>query len=132
MINLTLSVNQTITLTLNPTDFAGNVGRIKSINWTTISGNSTIIPSDNGMTAVITAAANPGVTVFKIGANTNMKFKHCDTSSLASSFDYPPVSTPSIIFNEVSVNVVQDRIDSTQGHTTTNLGVSAGSPRDQV
>ena len=130
MITLTLSVNQTITLTLNPQSFAGNIGRIKGITWKTISGNSTVVPSEDGMTAVITANSTPGVTIFEVGANTNMKLK--SPTSPVIPFQFPPISPPTLIFNHISVNVVQNRIDSTQGSTTTNLGVSVGSPRDQV
>lgn len=61
MINLTLSVDQTITLTLNPQSFSGKIGRIKTITWKVLSGDSTIEPSADGLTAIITASSKPGV-----------------------------------------------------------------------
>lgn len=130
MITLTLSVNQTITLALNPQSFDGKPGQIKAITWETISGNSTVTPANNGMTALITAASTPGLTVFQVGANTNMNLKKITKWIDIDLHQSETNNNATLIFNQISVNVVQTRVDSTQDRTTTNLGVSVGSPQN--
>lgn len=130
MINLTLTVNQTITLTMNPQSFSGKVGRVKTITWKVISGESTIKPSVDGMTAIITASSTPGVTVFLVGADTDMNLKTARKWVNIDLHQSATVNADGFIYNQISVNVVQTLPDKSQDRTTTNLGLSAGAPRD--
>jgi hypothetical protein len=144
MINLTLSVNQTIALTLNPQSFSGKIGSIQNVSWKTISGKSTIQPSPDGLTAIITASPKPGVTVFLIGGNTNKQMvtqpKMVNSGSQQSAIINADdvvykhggfvFNQDGFIYNQITINVVETRADTAHDSTTTNLGISVGSPQD--
>ena len=136
MITLTLVVNQKVTLTINPQSFSGKQGQIKNISWKLVSGDSTLEPSADGTTAIITASSKPRVTVFLVGADTHMNMAKPKMNKIALSQSVSPSPTGYVynhdgyIYNHVSVQVVQTRTDSTHDRTATNLGLYAGSPRD--
>lgn len=72
MIKLTLKVNEKVLVTLHPQTFAGITSEVKDVTWKVLSGNSTVTPSSDGLSAVIVAPQSEDTSVILVGANTNL------------------------------------------------------------
>lgn len=123
MITLTLAVNQKVTVNINPRSFAGYKSNVKNAVWSVESGNSTVVPSSDGFSAVLTASDKPGTTLFLVGA---VPVTYMNWASFQS--DSPlEVVKDELIYNHISLKVVEKRVDTSHGEAT-DLGLEAGSP----
>jgi hypothetical protein len=123
MITLTLTIKQKVTVKINPRSFAGYKSNVGNVVWSVESGDSIVVPSSDGFSAVLTASDKPGTTVFLVGA---VPVTYMNWASFESDSPLDVVKDENI-YNHISLKVVENRVDTSHGEAT-NLGLEAGSP----
>lgn len=103
MLELTINNHQKVTVTLNPVDQDGNPEPVDGIPaWVVQSGNSTVVPAADGMSADLISEDGVGDTVFGVSADADPG---------------PGVQT---IQDTITLHVVHE--------FASNLGLTAGQP----
>jgi len=70
MLEISITNEQQVLVTLNPVTAAGHPAPVDGIPaWTVQSGNSTVVPAADGLSAQLVSEDNPGDTVFMVSAD---------------------------------------------------------------
>lgn len=73
MIDITITDEQKITVTLNPVTEKGKPVRLDGApTWSVISGDSTVVAAEGGLSATLTSSDTPGDTQFLIEADADL------------------------------------------------------------
>ena len=73
MLELTITNEQKVNVTLKPTTGAGKPAKVDgSPSWSVISGNATVEPAQDGMSAELISADDPGDTDFIVKADADL------------------------------------------------------------
>jgi hypothetical protein len=73
MLNISIQNDQKIELTLAPVTASGNPATLDGVpSWTVVSGNATVSPSENGLSAFLVSSDEPGKTVFLVEADADL------------------------------------------------------------
>src|SRR5262245_963856 len=73
MLEITITNEQQVKVTLNPTTEAGHPASLDGPPaWSVISGDSTVTPSDDGLSADLISANDPGDTDFLVKADADL------------------------------------------------------------
>lgn len=72
-LDITLTNEQQIAVTLKPITATGKVATLDGKpSWTVVSGESTVIVADNGLSAVIRSSDNPGTSQLLVTADADL------------------------------------------------------------
>lgn len=70
---ITITNEQKVTVTLTPTTATGRPAKLDGPpKWEVQSGNSTVTPSEDGLSAVLTSADEPGLTTVLLTADVDL------------------------------------------------------------
>lgn len=111
MLNITLTVKEKVTATIDPVNFVGKRKPVEKTVWKVLSGDCVVIPAEDGLSAEIEASDSPGTTVVLVGADADMNPKK-----------------DQYIYNTIRIAVVEKRVDKSRGEAT-NLQLTVGSPK---
>ena len=100
---ISISNEQKVTVTVTPKTNAGKPAKLDGApTWTVVSGDSTVVPATDGLSASLVSADNPGDTTYLVEADADLG---------------------------EGVETIQDTITLTViGANAANLGLSAGQP----
>jgi hypothetical protein len=110
MLKITLTVKEKAVAEIHPLSYSGKDRKVEKTSWKVVSGDSTIIPAEDGLSAEIVSSDTPGVTLILVGGDSDLN-----------------PNKDQFIFNEIEVHVVEKREDKSQGKAT-NLGIKVGKP----
>lgn len=73
MFEVTITNEQKVLLTLNPQTEGGHPAPVDGVPvWTQVSGNSTVNPAADGMSAELVSEDNPGDSTFRVTADADL------------------------------------------------------------
>lgn len=73
MIDVTINTDQKVAITLNPVTAKGKPAKLDGApTWSVVSGNATVSPAADGLSAELISADEPGDTVFLIDADADL------------------------------------------------------------
>ena len=73
MLELTITNEQKVNVQLHPVTGAGNPAPVDGAPvWSVVSGNSTVTPATDGMTADLISSDDPGDTIFMVSADADL------------------------------------------------------------
>jgi len=111
MLNITLTVKEKVTATIDPVNFVGKKRPVEKTIWKVLSGDCIVNPSEDGLSAEIISPETPGESIIQVGADADMNPKK-----------------DQFIYNTIHVAVVEKRVDKSHGEAT-NLQLTIGSPK---
>ena len=73
MLELTITNEQKVNVQLHPVTGGGNPAPVDGIpDWSVVSGDSTVEPASDGMSADLISSDNPGDTIFMVSADADL------------------------------------------------------------
>lgn len=73
MLEIKITNEQQVKVTLNPVTATGKPAKVDGVpTWEVITGNSTVTPADDGMSADLISADDPGDTDFLVKADADL------------------------------------------------------------
>lgn len=73
MVEITLTNEEKVTVTLAPVTTTGKPASLDGVpTWTVVSGDSTVVPAADGLSAELVSSDTPGDTVFLVEADADL------------------------------------------------------------